>query len=286
MDCERGTRSINPRRVPCRVELQIGCVGYSYDFWVGPFYPRHTTPADYLRLYGKVFDLVEIDSSFYKIPTPDVTRAWRASVPPQFRFSLKAPRKVTHEHAFEGIEGPMAAFLRGIEPLRPTAGPILLQLPPSFAYPTGADPFFEFLDSLPKDYRYAVEFRHGSWMHGGVFTELRRREIAMVWNETEHVETVPEVTTDFLYLRFIGDRSLDRLGTVQIDRSAEMTRWAERLRRVEGDVARAYVLFNNHFAGLGPATADQFRNLLGLPPLDLAAMHTPDRGQMRLSSFP
>jgi uncharacterized protein YecE (DUF72 family) len=107
----------------------------------------------------------------------------------------------------------------------------------------------------------------------------------MVWNETEYVETVPEVTADFVYLRFIGDRSLDRLGAIQIDRTPEMKRWAERLRQVEGHVARAYVLFNNHFAGLGPASADAFRRILGLPGVPFASIHEPEPGQTRLRDY-
>src|SRR5439155_1563361 len=153
------------------VDLRIGCVGYSYDFWVGPFYPRHTPQADFLRLYSKVFDL---------------------------------------------------------------------------------------------------------------FEALRRREVALVWNEVQYLNTTPEITADFVYLRFIGDRSLSDLGRVQIDRTTEMEKWAGRLRSVEDRVARAYVLFNNHFAGFGPAGADQFRRILGLPAVDFAAIHAPERGQKRL----
>jgi len=213
------------------VELRVGCVGYSYDFWVGPFYPRHTLQSDFLHLYGKVFDLVEIDSTFYHIPAPEVAHGWRGTVPPNFLFAAKFPRVVTHEQALGGPKGPIDAFLRAIEELRPKIGPLLLQLPPAFEVRGGMERLLGFLDSLPTDQRYAVEFRHDSWMQARIFEELRRRDVAMVWNETQYLDTMPEVTTDFLYLRFIGDRSLDRLGTVQIDRTKEMERWVERPRR-------------------------------------------------------
>lgn len=267
------------------MELRVGCVGYSYDFWVGPFYPRHTSQSDFLHLYGKVFDLVEIDSTFYHIPAPEVAHGWRRTVPPNFLFAAKFPRVVTHEQALGGPKGPIDAFLRAIEELRPKIGPLVLQLPPAFEVRGGRERLLGFLDSLPTDQRYAVEFRHDSWMQARIFEELRRRDVAMVWNETQYLDTMPEVTTDFLYLRFIGDRSLDRLGTIQIDRTKEMERWVERLRRVEGDVRRAYVLFNNHFAGFGPACADAFRRQLGLPGLELAAIHEPDPGQSFLQDF-
>src|SRR5207247_2935383 len=131
------------------------------------------------------------------------------------------------------------------------------------------------LDGAPRDYRYAVEFRHSSWMRPEVFDALRRREVALVWNEVQYLNTLPEITADFVYLRFIGDRSLSDLGRLQIDRTAEMEKWAARLRSVQDRVARAFVLFNNHFAGFGPACADQFRRILGLPGVDFAAIRPP-----------
>jgi uncharacterized protein YecE (DUF72 family) len=267
------------------VELRIGCVGYSYDFWVGPFYPRHTPQNEFLRLYSKVFDLVEIDSTFYVIPSPDTIRSWRESVPDPFLFATKFPRVITHENNLHPTRESIDRFFRSIAELRPKVATLLVQLPPFLHYDDGRDRLLAFLDGLPRDYRYAVEFRHASWMRPETFEALRRREIALVWNEVQYLKTTPEITADFVYLRFIGDRSLSELGRIQIDRTAEMEKWAGQLRSVQDKVARAYVLFNNHFAGFGPASADQFRRMLGLPGVDFAAVHAPDPGQKRLQEF-
>ena len=267
------------------MELRIGCVGYSYDFWVGPFYPRHTPPSEYLPLYSKVFDLVEIDSTFYTIPSQDTIRSWRDAVPERFQFTAKFPRVITHEHALRPTREAMDRFFRSIGELHVKVGALVVQLPPFLHRDDGMDRLLFFLDGLPKEYRYAVEFRHDSWMRPEVFEALRKRDVALVWNEVQYLKTAPEVTADLVYLRFIGDRSLHELGRVQIDRSAEMEKWAGRLRAVEDRVARAYVLFNNHFAGFGPAGADQFRRMLGLPGVDFAAIHAPDPGQRRLLEF-
>ena len=267
------------------VDLRIGCVGYSYDFWVGPFYPRHTAQSDFLRLYSKVFDLVEIDSTFYVIPSADTIRSWRESVPDPFLFAAKFPRVITHENALRPTRESIDRFFRSIAELRPKVATLLVQLPPFLHYDDGRDRLLAFLDGLPRDYRYAVEFRHASWMRPETFEALRRREIALVWNEVQYLKTTPEITADFVYLRFIGDRSLSELGRIQIDRTAEMEKWAGQLRSVQDKVARAYVLFNNHFAGFGPASADQFRRMLGLPGVDFAAVHAPDPGQKRLQEF-
>lgn len=267
------------------VDLRIGCVGYSYDFWVGPFYPRHTSQSEFLRLYSKVFGLVEIDSTFYVIPSADTIRSWRESVPDSFLFAAKFPRVITHENALRPTRESIERFFRSIGELRPKVATLLVQLPPFLHHDDGRDRLFAFLDGLPRDYRYAVEFRHASWMRPETFEALRRREVALVWNEVQYLNTTPEITADFVYLRFIGDRSLSELGRIQIDRTAEMEKWAARLRSVQDRVDRAYVLFNNHFAGFGPACADQFRRMLGLPGVDFAAMHAPDPGQKRLLEF-
>ncbi len=101
------------------VELRIGCVGYSYDFWVGPFYPRHTPQSEFLKLYSKVFDLVEIDSTFYTIPPPATIRSWRDSVPNPFLFAAKLPRVITHENAMRPTREALDRFYRSIGELRP-----------------------------------------------------------------------------------------------------------------------------------------------------------------------
>ncbi len=267
------------------MELRIGCVGYSYDFWVGPFYPRHTPQSEFLKLYSKVFDLVEIDSTFYTIPPPATIRSWRDSVPDSFSFAAKLPRVITHENAMRPTREALDRFYRSIGELRPKVATLLVQLPPFLHQDDGMERVLAFLDGAPRDYRYAVEFRHSSWMRPEVFDALRRREVALVWNEVQYLNTLPEITADFVYLRFIGDRSLSDLGRLQIDRTAEMEKWAARLRSVQDRVARAFVLFNNHFAGFGPACADQFRRILGLPGVDFAAIHTPEHGQKRLLEF-
>ncbi len=267
------------------MDLRIGCVGYSYPEWVGPFYPRHASQEEFLRMYGKVFDLVEIDSSFYRIPAPEMTREWATLTPEGFGFTAKFPKVVTHEKEFRRAKAPLDRFLAAMAELRPKVKALLIQLAPSYSLIRGEEELFDFLKALPTEYRYAVEFRHGSWFNETVFDGLRKLEVAMAWSEVQYTEPPPVVTTDFVYLRFIGDRSLTKLGSVQIDRTPEMRKWLGHLRAVEDTVGRAYVFFNNHFAGFGPACADTFRGLAGLPPVDFQAIHAPAEGQRRILDF-
>ena len=267
------------------MELRIGCVGYSYPEWVGPFYPRHASQQEFLEMYGKVFDLVEIDSSFYRIPSAQMTREWRQLTPPAFGFTAKFPKIVTHELEFRRAKEPLERFLTAVAELRPKVKALLVQLAPSYTLIRGEEELFEFLKSLPSEHRYAVEFCHGSWFNETVYEALRKIEVAMAWSEGQYTEPPPVVTTDFVYLRFIGDRSLKKLGWVQIDRTPEMKKWLGHLRSVEDSIDRAYVFFNNHFAGFGPASVNSFLQLAGLPPFDFGAVHAPDRGQKRLIDF-
>src|SRR5437762_8560163 len=146
------------------VELRIGCVGYSYDFWVGPFYPRHTPQSEFLKLYSKVFDLVEIDSTFYTIPPPATIRSWRDSVPNPFLFAAKLPRMISRENAMRPTREALDRFYRSIGELRPKVATLLVQLPPFLHQDDGLDRVLAFPDAAPRDYRYAPEFRPSSRM--------------------------------------------------------------------------------------------------------------------------
>jgi len=267
------------------VELKTGCVGYSYPEWVGPFYPRRATQEEFLEMYGKVFDLLEVDSSFYRIPTPEMTQEWSRLVPDGFTFTAKFPKIVTHEREFRQAKEPLDRFLRAMGALRPKVPVLLVQLAPSYTMIRGEEELFDFLKDLPRDFRYAVEFRHGSWFNETVYRELRKLEVAMAWSEVQYTEPPAIATTDFIYMRFIGDRSLKKLGWVQIDRIPEMKKWLANLRAVQDKVGRAYVFFNNHFAGFGPACVDTFRGLAGLSPVDFKAIHAPGPGQKRIVDF-
>jgi len=183
------------------------------------------------------------------------------------------------------VDDPLRWFFNAISLVRPKLGPLVIQLPPRFSIGMGRKLLEGFVDALPSGYRYAIEFRHGSWFNDTVYEELRKLEVAMVWSEVMYTEPPPVLTTDFVYLRFIGDRSLKKLGWVQINRTPEMKKWLAHLRAAEDKVNRAYVFFNNHFAGYGPACVDTFRGLAGLPPVDFKAIHAPGAGQKRIVDF-
>ncbi|MGA1974779.1 MAG: DUF72 domain-containing protein [Conexivisphaerales archaeon] len=251
------------------MELRAGCSGWSYSSWVGPFFPKDTKPRDFLKLYSAVFDTVEIDSSFYRIPSSWAVELWRRAVPEGFLFSAKMPKEITHDRRFVGCEGVSDRFLRTIRLLGPKLGPVLVQLPPSYSYQESGGRLEDFLRSLPPDLQYAIEFRHASWFNDRVYALLEQLGMTLVWSEIPYVKVPDRVTASIVYLRLIGDRSIreEDFGKLQKDRTAEMVKWSERLSKVEASIRRGYVFANNHFAGFSPATVNQFMELMGRNPM-------------------
>jgi uncharacterized protein YecE (DUF72 family) len=250
------------------LSIRIGCSGWSYEDWVGPFYPKNAVPQDYLKLYSRVFDCVEIDSTFYRAPSPAMVQQWNAATPAGFLFSPKLPRRITHDQKLNDISSYLDHFVRSLGQLGEKLGPFVVQLPPSFKYPKHEKVFADFITTLDHRYRYAVEFRHESWFDPKVEFLLRSKNICQVWSVNQYLTTPATVTTDFVYMRFVGDRELTKFGKIQKDQSEATRSWSKTLNDVSDEVKQRFIFFNNHFAGFGPASVNEFRRLMGLVQLD------------------
>ncbi len=255
-------------------KLRIGCSGWSYKDWQGVFYPKGLAARDYLSYYARVFNCVEIDSSFYRIPNQFMVAQWRSNTPDGFLFSPKLPKKITHDSKLKGAESTLVYFYSVLSKLKDKLGPIAIQLPPSIKLSTHEGVMKEFISQLSPEFKHAIEFRHKSWFVPEVYSLLKKNNIAMVWSLNQYVETPPEVTADFIYLRMVGDREITEFRGIQKDRTADMKRWAEAVRENAGKFESGYVFFNNHFAGFSPESSNEFRRLLGLMELDWKAQGT------------
>jgi len=250
------------------MQLYVGCSGWSYSAWDGHFYPKGLESNKYLEYYSKVFDFVELDSSFYRTPNLYTVIKWAKVTPENFRFTTIFPKSITHDKRLgEGIESDMEYFHKTMAPLASKLGCLLLQLPPSMSMKEG----LKKLQNLPFDnrFRYAVEARHKSWFDEDVYSFLKKNDICLAWSQQEEIQTPPVVTTDFIYLRFIGGRSIDEkdFGTIQKDREKELQNWAKEINRLSSDkkLKSGFVPANNHYAGFGPSTANTFRKMIGMP---------------------
>lgn len=246
--------------------IHIGTQGWSYPDWVGTFYPPGSKQEDWLPFYGDVFDTVELDTTFYHPPRPSVVRSWERHTPAGFRFSAKVPQRITHESRLSNMGGHLKDFVESLAPLGEKLGPLLVQLPAEFERDAGTVGVLErFLAVAPTEVRLAVEFRHASWLVPATCDLLRRHRAALAWTEWRDLPRLPEVTAEFLYLRWLGDRrEIAVYDRVQVDRGAEFDEWEAQLKRALPAVREVYGYFNNHWAGHSPASANELKRRLGL----------------------
>ncbi len=250
-------------------KVKIGCSGWSYQDWVGPFYPPDAQAKDFLGLYSRTFDCVEIDSSFYRIPSPSMIGHWKSVTPEGFTFSPKLSKKITHENKLENFESTLLYFYSVFSKLGDKLGPIVVQLPPSIKAEKHRAVMEKFISSLEPKFRHAIEFRHKSWFTPETYKLLEKNNISMAWSINQYLETPTEVTADFVYLRMVGTREITKFNGIQKEMREEMERWATALKEKAGSLKDdSYVFFNNHFAGFGPESVNEFRRLLGMIELD------------------
>ena len=251
--------------------LHIGTQGWTYRDWSGSFYARDADRKDLLPQYARVFDALEIDSTFHYIPRPEVVTAWRARTPDTFRFTAKIPGKITHERGLVDAEEVLTPFLASMALLGERLGCLLVQLPPGFQRNTGTLSRLEsFLNLLPvNDFRFAFEFRHPSWIKAEVFDLLRRNRAAWtIQDQPRYMPIVPEITADFTYIRWMGDTEDKRIAHFResvVDRTQELIKWSERLKEtILPRVDELYGFFNNYYSGHSPADCNRMKRLLGL----------------------
>jgi uncharacterized protein YecE (DUF72 family) len=259
------------------LQYYIGCSGWSYSAWLGPFYPSKLENSDWLRYYSQVFDYVEIDSSFYRTPSKFMVKNWAKKTPDNFRFTAKFPKVITHDKHLVDVNEEVYTYLSNMEPLQEKTIALLIQLPPSIQIMPGLQGLKDLVRILDGRFRYAVEVRHPSWFQDLAYNFFANNDICMVWSQLARMSTPPIVTSDFLYVRFIGDRSINEkdFGKIQKDRIIEMKQWAYEIKQVESgkergrnkEVNLAMIAANNHYAGFGPGTANLFRKMVGLPEL-------------------
>jgi uncharacterized protein YecE (DUF72 family) len=252
-------------------QFRIGTIGFSYADWRPAFYPADTRQADILAAYASAFDTLELDTTFYGIPPPERIAKWTNGVPSGFLFCPKTPRLITHDILLSDALPTMHAFLASLTPMRDAnrLGPILIQFPPTVMQ-NKFDDLAAFLRGLPSTYRYAVEFRHRSWLHPsteGLLTECR-----CAWVGADY-STDPwplHATTDFFYLRFVGQfHSYPKYDIERVDKTPRLEQWLGNVCAVLAAASPmktpVFAFFADDFAGHAPATANRLRRLLNLP---------------------
>ncbi len=222
-----------------------------------------------------IFNAAEIDSTFYGTPRLATVKRWLAATPADFRFCPKTPRIITHDKGLRSAHLDMAEFLTVMRELGQKLGVVLIQLPPSF----GIDQFVllnTFLNELPTDLRFAVEFRHSSWHQPETADLLKHHKVCWAATEYPNLPRGVQLTADFVYFRLIGRHGQFRHhNREQIDRSANLQWWYQHLAIHLERVEAVYGFFNNDYAGFGPGSCNQFKALAGLPTPDVQPPQQP-----------
>jgi uncharacterized protein YecE (DUF72 family) len=256
---------------------QVGCQGWNYEDWVtGPaadetvFYPRATRPASMLKIYTRAYETVEVDSTFYAVPSAATVDGWHKRTPSRFTFALKLPQQITHEFGLrKGSADTLAEFCDHARLLQDKLAAVLIQLPPQFeAVPENLRALENFLPRLPRDMPFTIEFRHASWITDEVLNLLAEHRVPVALVAGEWIarrtlfRTVEHAAADFAYIRFMGARDLTRFDVIQRPQDTDIKLWSEAITRLCARVPRVYAYFSNYYEGHAPASANKLKRLL------------------------
>lgn len=219
--------------------IHIGTSGWSYSHWRGAFYPAALSAQRMLDHYARIFDCVEINNSFYRLPSAQTLLDWRRTVGPDFVFAVKASRFITHNKKLKDAQLTVPRLLERIAVLGPQLGPVLFQLPPTWSL--NLSRLAEFLQILPQGLRFAMEFRHPAWHCQPVYALLRRHQVAFCIFELGESNSPHVITSDLVYVRLHGPRQ-----RYQGSYGDEALRhWALRLRQWAKSGHEVFCFFDN-----------------------------------------
>jgi uncharacterized protein YecE (DUF72 family) len=238
--------------------IHIGTSGWHYDHWRGPFYPEDLASADFLQFYQQKFHTVEINNSFYRLPSEKALVDWREAVPSGFIFAVKGSRFITHMKKLKEPENSIAPFIARVPLLGDRLGPILFQLPPRWQF--NGERLRNFLAALPREYRYALELRDPSWLNQEACEILKEHGVAFCIYELAGRVSPREVTADFVYIRLHGPGGAyqgryDR--RTLADWAGAISAWA-----TQGKAVFCY--FDNDEAGYAALNALELQEMLGV----------------------
>jgi uncharacterized protein YecE (DUF72 family) len=239
-----------------RGRARVGCSGWQYKHWRGQFYPAELPQTRWFEHYASVFDTVEINNSFYRLPERATFASWARRAPSGFEFAVKASRFLTHMKKLKDPEEPIDRLFSRMRALGTHLGPVLYQLPPGWK--VDRERFRVFLEALPRPARHVVEFRDPSWYEPGIAELMGRYRVALCLHDMPGAATGRDAAGPFVYARFHGAAS--KYGGSYSDQRLEG--WAAWLnaRRVEG--CDVYAYFNNDVGGHAPRNALTLRRML------------------------
>ena len=237
-------------------EYYIGTSGWHYDHWKGLFYPEKLAKPKWLEFYAQHFTTVELNNSFYRLPSETAFVNWRELSPKGFVFAVKVSRFITHMKRLKNVEEPLQNFLSRADFLQDKLGPLLYQLPPNMK--RNDETLEAFLSMLPCQYHHVLEFRHESWIDDRVFEVLRRHNVGLCVFDMPGFTCPLAATADFAYIRFHGSAGL----YASCYSDEELSDWAKRIGGIGQKLKTVYIYFNNDAAAYAVANARMLSQML------------------------
>ncbi len=226
------------------MNIYIGTSGYSYKEWKGSFYPEDIKPDKMLSFYAEQFSTVEINNTFYRIPQKSVLETWGKQVPEEFRFSIKAPQRITHIKRLKEVEDDNKYFIDVIKTLGKKLGIVLFQFPPYFK--KDLELLQNFINIFPKNISAAFEFRHVSWFEDDVYSCLNDRNFPLCLSETDEEPGIDIIST--------ANEGYLRLRKSDYSKS-EIKKWSDKIKKQNWE--EAFVFFKHEDGAKGPKFAKQ-----------------------------
>ena len=237
------------------MSIWVGTSGYNYPEWKGNFYPATIPAAKMLPYYAERFPTVEINYTFYRMPTEKIVAGWSQATPDGFALTLKAPRRITHDARLRDCADPVRQFLEIAATLGPKLGALLFQLPPNLKKDLAL--FDAFLDTFPPKVCAAFEFRHPSWFDDDVFSRLRARGLALCVADSEKLSAPVEITAPYAYFRLRDEGYTPE----------DIEKWAAVVKGLDGRCEDVFVYFKHEEAGKGPEFGKALlQAMISLPP--------------------
>lgn len=236
-------------------------MGWSYIFWKNNIYSSQSKPENFLEEYSKHFNTVEVNSSFYRVPSVSTLKNWKNQTSKNFCFALKVPKRITHENKKLDSDH-LEYFLDTITSLGSKLGPLLFQFPYSFKL-SRINFLKDLVSILPKNNRCAFEVRNNSWLTDEFYSFLSEKSIALVLGDSPWLDEIEKITTDFVYFRWEGDRKQIKgtKGIIEKERSDDLKKWAQKIMSLPDEV-EVYGYFSKYYSGHPPTDVKQLLDYL------------------------
>lgn len=257
--------------------IKLGCAGWDYKDWIGSFYPKNLDRSFHLNFYSNYFDIIEVNSSFYNLPSEKYVKNWYQQVPNNFQFIIKVWQEITHKLGEDNIDVLIAKFFNTMTPLQEKLYGYLFQYPPWFKYSIEHENKIKILLKeipLSRELNIIFEFRDNSWFNSNQFLKaLKNSGVTIATTYKPGITAYYNSNQRNYYIRLIGDRELTEFNKIQRSQDESITHLTKNIDKLlkNPKIYQIFIIVNNHFAGFAPESVNLLKKMLNLPVRDFSS---------------